>query len=234
MKHVIITGASRGIGKAIAVRFAQASHTIAICARTQSDLENARSDILAAGPDANIIIKSCDMANTDDVDTFAQFVLSQWPTVDVLVNNAGVFLPGSVYNEPAGNLEKLIATNLYSAYHLTRAVVPAMIEKGKGHIINISSVAGIKPYANGGSYSISKYALQGFSENLREDLKPLGIRVTGVLPGATLTDAWAGFEGKADRLMPADDIANAVFYATELSSRTVVENIVLRPQLGDL
>ena len=109
----------------------------------------------------------------------------------VLINNAGNYVPGSVYNEPEGQLEQMINLNLYSAYHLTRALIATMIKKGSGHVFNICSIAALKAYANGGSYSISKWALAGFSENLREEMKAFNIKVTTVHPGATLSSSWS-------------------------------------------
>ena len=145
-----------------------------------------------------------------------------------------MFLPGSINNEEAGTLEAMINTNLYSAYHLTRALLPSMIANKSGHIFNICSIASLQAYSNGGSYSISKFALLGFSKNLREELKPLGIKVTAVLPGAAYTDSWSGSGVDPKRIMEADDVAKMVFAASQLSSQAVVEDIILRPQLGDL
>ena len=162
------------------------------------------------------------------------WVLEQGITVDVLVNNAGQFIPGSVYDEADGALEKMIGVNLYSAYHLTRVLVPGMIRRKSGHIFNMCSIASLKAYANGGSYSISKFALAGFSKNLREELKPYGIKVTAVYPGAAYTDSWAASGVDPLRIMEAGDVAEMVLAASRLSAQAVVEEIVMRPQLGDL
>jgi short-subunit dehydrogenase len=164
---------------------------------------------------------------------FADAVLSAWEDIDVLVNNAGSFVPGSVYNEPEGQLEQMIELNLYSAYHLTRRLVPVMMRKKKGHIFNLCSIAALAAYPNGGSYSISKFALEGFSKNLREELKPYGVKVTSVHPGATFTKAWEGFADQS-RIMEVEDVANMVYAASSLSATACVEDIILRPQLGDL
>jgi short-subunit dehydrogenase len=158
---------------------------------------------------------------------------------DILVNNAGSFVPGSIYNEPDGNLEKMIATNLYSAYHLTRKLLPSMMKEPHAHrtgrhIFNICSIASLHAYPNGGAYSVSKYALMGFSKNLREELKPSGIKVTAVYPGAVMTDSWGEFDNSSGRIMEATDIAAIVLAASKLSPQAVVEDIVLRPVSGDL
>ena len=128
----------------------------------------------------------------------------------------------------------MIETNLYSAYYFTRTMLPQLNSTAKKHIFNICSVASLKAYPQGGSYSISKYALLGFSNNLREELKEKGIRVTAVMPGATWSNSWAGVELPESRLMQAADIALSIWNAWSLSASSVVEDIVLRPQLGDL
>jgi NADP-dependent 3-hydroxy acid dehydrogenase YdfG len=109
-----------------------------------------------------------------------------------------------------------------------------MMEKKSGHIFNISSIAGLKAYANGGSYSISKYAIRGFSNNLREEMKPFNIKVTAVYPGAVLTDSWKEAGINPERIMEVNDVANMVYAASQLSPQACVEDIVIRPQLGDL
>jgi NADP-dependent 3-hydroxy acid dehydrogenase YdfG len=151
-----------------------------------------------------------------------------------LVNNTGYFLPGQIQNEADGTIESMINTNVYSAYHLTRAILPSFIKQNDGHIFNICSTASITAYTNGGSYCISKFALLGFSKVLRAELLNTQIRVTSVLPGATLTASWDGTELPAERFIKAEDIAEAVFGAYSLSKQTVVEEILIRPQQGDL
>ncbi|MFT4023325.1 MAG: SDR family oxidoreductase [Flavihumibacter sp.] len=164
---------------------------------------------------------------------WCHWVLEQG-TPDVLVNNAGQFIPGSIHEEADGQLEAMLQQNLISAYQVTRQLLPAMMAQRRGHIFNICSIASLQAYPNGGAYSISKHALLGFSRNLREEMKPHHIRVTSVMPGAAYTDSWAGSGVDPKRLMEADDIARMVFAAATVSAGACVEDIVLRPQLGDL
>jgi NADP-dependent 3-hydroxy acid dehydrogenase YdfG len=139
-----------------------------------------------------------------------------------------------VANEPDGALERQIASNLYSAYYLTRVLLPAMTAQKSGHIFNMCSIASLDAYQNGGAYSISKFALHGFSRNLREEMKAHGIKVTGVYPGAVMTDSWAGFDNSKGRIMEAGDVAAMVYAAATLSPQACVEDIIIRPLLGDL
>jgi len=229
---VIITGATKGIGRAIAEAFAKEGADLAICARTTADLDAFKTDFNTKFPQVEVFTQSVDMSDKAAVLQFAAAIKSKWGQIDVLVNNAGLFIPGEVSKEEDGALEKMIETNLYSAYHLTRAILPSIV--AKGHIFNMCSIASVIAYPNGGSYSISKFALLGFSKVLREELKEQEIKVTAILPGATWSASWAGVDLPESRLMQANDIANAVVGAWKMSPSAVVEEIIIRPQLGDL
>jgi len=231
--NIIITGGSKGIGKAVAGQFAAAGNELFLCARDEKKLNATADELRQKYPQTTVLVKPVDMRQTQAVQAFADWCLSFGAT-DILVNNAGQFLPGSVHSEEDGLLEQMIETNLYSAYHLTRALLPAMIKNKSGHVFNICSIASIAAYPNGGSYSISKYAMLGFSKNLREELKPFNIKVTAVLPGAAYTNSWSGSGIDPKRIMEADDIAKMIFTASQLSAQACVEEILLRPQLGDL
>jgi short-subunit dehydrogenase len=233
IKHIVITGASKGIGKAIANGFAAQGAVLYICARNEVDMYTAIAQIQTNYPNSIVLGKVVDMAIKAEVLAFAAWVNTKC-TPDIIVNNAGQFLPGSVYNEADGLLEKLIETNLYSAYNLTRALLPKMMAQKKGYIFNICSIASLQAYSNGGSYSISKFALMGFSKNLREELKPYNIKVAAVYPGAVLTNSWGNFDNSSHRIMEATDVATMIVAATKLSAAAVIEDIVLRPQQGDL
>jgi short-subunit dehydrogenase len=230
--NVIITGASKGIGKAIAKTFAANGHNLFLCSRNEVALYKTMEELGTQYPNITIKAKAFDLSK--NAKAFGQWIVELGIDVDVLINNAGLFEPGSVHNEPEGLLESQIETNLYSAYHLTRTLLPAMMQKRAGHVFNICSIAGLQPYKNGGAYSISKFAMDGFSKNLREEMKGHGIKVTTVYPGAVLTDAWGNFDNSNHRIMEASDIAQMVYAASQLSTGACVEEIVLRPQLGDL
>ena len=230
---IVITGASKGIGKAIAASFAQDGHHLLLCSRGEKSLYDCVEDLQTRFPHVTIQARPTDMSVQAEVLAFANWCLEKG-TPDIIVNNAGNFIPGSVHNEPEGALNEMLQANLFSAYHFTRALLPSMMEAKSGHIFNICSIASLHAYANGGSYSISKYALAGFSRNLREEMKPHGIKVTAVYTGAALTASWDGFNIDPKRIMEADDIAKMVYAAAHLSPMAVAEDIILRPQLGDL
>lgn len=232
--NAIITGATKGIGRAIAIKFATENINLCICSRHQKDLDTLADDIKKLNPRVMVRSMACDVSIKEDVFSFADFCLETFDKIDILVNNAGFFEPGDIHTEADGLLEKMLNTNLFSVYHLTRKIIPQLKKQQAGLIINISSVAGIKAYPQGGSYSISKFALTGFSQNLRGELKDDGIKVSTVYPGATFSASWDGSGVDQDRIMEASDIAESVFAITKLSEKAVVEDIILRPQLGDL
>jgi short-subunit dehydrogenase len=234
MKNIVVTGASKGIGRAIVLKFAAEGFAVAACSRNEAHLNKLKAEVLAIAPSLPHIFMPCDMSDKAQVKKFADKIRSDWNTVGILVNNAGVFIPGQVIDEADGTLQKLIDTNLYSAYNMSRELVGDMIKAKSGHFFNICSVASLHAYPNGGSYSISKFALLGLSKALREELKPHGVRVTSLMPGATLTDSWAGVDLPESRFMKADDVAKLIFDIYNLSDNTVIEEVILRPLLGDI
>ena len=231
--NIIITGASKGIGKAIAEIFASHGHDLFLCSRGEVALYKAVEELMTKYPAVTIKAKPFDLSVKEEAIAFGNWCLS-FAVPDVLVNNAGLFEPGSVHNEPDGILENQLAVNLHSAYHLTRTVLPKMMERRSGHIFNMCSIASLHAYKNGGAYSISKFAMYGFSKNLREEMKPHGIKVTSVHPGAVMSDSWGNYDNSSKRIMEASDIAKMIYASSQLSMQACVEDIVIRPQLGDL
>lgn len=230
--NIVITGGSKGIGKGLAKKFAANGHSIVITARTETVLRQTASELDNTGKLINYF--PADLSQKTNVDAFAAWLNQEYFEPDVLINNAGDFIPGSVYNEPDGALEKMINTNLYSAYHLTRALLPGMMKRRSGQVINMCSIAALQAYPNGGAYSISKFAMMGFSKNLREEMKPYNIKVTTVYPGAVFTDSWKGSGIEENRIMTVEDIAQTVYMLSMLSPQACPEDVVIRPQLGDL
>lgn len=226
---VVITGASKGIGRAVAERFAAAGHTLFLCARNIEHLQLSAAGITAKYSHSTVYIKRVDVSLKEDVLNFGNYVLQAAGAPDVVINNAASFTNSSIYNEEDGLLDKMMAANLNGAYHLTRTLLPGMMLKKSGHVFNICSVASIQGTANGGSYSISKFALAGFTKNLREEMKPYNIKVTGVYPGATYTESWHGSGVTPQKLIQPTDIAELIYTAAHLSPQACVEEIVIRP-----
>jgi short-subunit dehydrogenase len=233
-KLIVVTGGSKGIGRAILEKFAASNFDVITCSRNETELEELKKEFQKVYSGIQVFIYKADMSEKLQVKAFTDFITDLGRPVDVLVNNAGFFLPGEISTEPEGTLESMINANLYSAYYTTRGLVAEMKSKKSGHIFNICSIASIRAYANGGSYAISKFAMLGFSKCLREELKSFNIRVTAVLPGATKTRSWEGSDYPDERFMKIEDIAETIYAAYSISGRSVVEEIVIRPQLGDI
>ena len=232
-KNIVITGATKGIGFSLAVIFSEPNTRLLLCARNNDELGLAKTALTNAEQDVEVHTFCGDLSDKNTTGEFAKFC-NDFGATDILINNVGSYIPGDITTEADGVMEKMMDTNYYSAYHLTRALLPKMVEASNGHIFNICSVAGLKAYNGGGSYSISKFAIDGFSQNLRQELMGKHIKVTTVFPGPVMTNSWKDFDNSQGRIMEPEDVAIMVKAATLLSVQTCVEEIVLRPQLGDL
>jgi short-subunit dehydrogenase len=232
-KSILVTGGTKGIGRAIIERFAAEGFDIFTCARNEKELAELKAELEKKYPENKVVAITADLSKKEDVIRFSDAV-KEISIPDVLVNNTGVFLPGSLYNEPEGNFELMMHTNLFSAYYMTRAFAQEMIDRKSGHIFSMGSIAGLTAYPNGGSYAVSKWAMLGMTKSFREEMKPYQIKVTSILAGATFTDSWAGAGIPEERFMKATDVAESVWGAYNLSPQTVVEEIIVRPQLGDI
>ena len=233
-KTIIVSGCTKGIGRAICELFASEGFNVAGFARNKTDIEEMNNSFAKRFARQNFLLINADASVKEDVIKFALAVRNEFDTIDILVNNAGVFIPGNLLDEEPGITEKMIGTNLYSAYHLTREIVPGMMKQKKGYVFNMCSVASIAAYANGGSYSVSKFALLGFSKQLRMETRSHNIKVTAVMPGATLTESWSGTDLDESRFIKAADIAKTILSIYGLSDVTDVEEIIIRPQFGDV
>lgn len=232
-KLAVVTGGSQGIGRCIAERFAREGFDIVTCARKRAPLE-AMKEHMEKTFGNQVLFYTADMAERGQIKSFTDFVLALNRPIDVLVNNAGFYVPGKLTEEPEGTLEQMLAGNVVSAYYTTRGLADHFKSRKAGHIFNICSVASIRAYVNGGSYGVAKFALLGFSKTLREELKDFNIRVTSILPGATKTSSWDGLDVQEGRFMKPEDVAEMVYAAYAVSPRSVVEEILIRPLLGDI
>jgi len=232
--NVVITGASRGLGFSMAEAFAAEGNDLYLTSRNEVKLYHALESLQSRFPDRLIKAMPFDLGSRQGAMDFGNWVLSQKVETDILINNAGSFEPGNLYNEPDGQMENMLNTNFMSAYYITRLLLPSMIKRKSGHIFNISSIAALQAYPNGGSYSVSKFALSGFSKNLRDELRPYSIKVTCIYSGAVYTDSWAGSGVKPGRIMKPADISDTIVQISKLSHQALVEELVIRPLAGDL
>ena len=230
---LIITGATKGIGKSIAEAFAIEGFSIAFCSRTEKDVAAMESHLKS---NFNIDCKGfvCDVSNKAEIQQFAEDAAIYLQGCDVLINNAGVFIPGSIEQEADGVFEQQMAVNISSAYYLSQKLIPTLKNGSRAHSFNMCSIASIKGYANGGSYCISKHAMLGLTRVLREELKPVGVAVTAIMPGATLTESWGDSDLPAARFMKTSDVGKTLLAAWHINEHTVMEEVILRPIEGDI
>lgn len=233
-KTIIITGGSKGIGRSIALKFAENNFDIFTCSRNLDELKKLEQDINSVNSKVKVFTINSDLSTKEGSLKFIDFIKKKTYNIDVLINNVGTFIPGKLIEEDDSALENMINVNLYSNYWITKGLVSLMIKKKEGHIFNMCSIASKVAYANGGSYCISKFALYGMSQCLREELKDLGIKVTSILPGAVRTGSWDGTLLPEDRFIKPDDVSNSIFSAYNTSIGATIEEIIIRPQLGDI
>tara|TARA_B110000014_G_scaffold56700_1_gene38282 strand:- start:1331 stop:2038 length:708 start_codon:yes stop_codon:yes gene_type:complete len=233
-KTVVISGGSRGIGSSIVYKFAKKGYNIITCSRSRESLDLLSNNVLDINSKINLHYIDLDLSKKNDCLKFCDFVKSKTKSIDILVNNVGTFIPGKIIDEKDGNLELMMNTNLYSNYVITRGLISIFLDQQKGHIFNICSIASKIAYDNGGSYSISKFAFYGMSKCLREELKEYNVKVTSILPGATRTDSWDGTSLSDDRFIKPDDVAESIYSTYKTSVGATIEEIIIRPQLGDI
>lgn len=232
--NAIVTGATKGIGLAIAKHLAANNYNLALCARDIDELQHLKSSLEKQYSKLTIIVRATDCEKPEEVSSFADFVDKSFPFVDVLINNAGLFIPSRLIDETVDVFQRQMQVNVFTPYFLCRYFGAKMQHAAKGHIINICSISSIKPTVSAGSYSISKMALLGLTRVLRDELMPDGVKVTAVLPGSTLTSSWAGTSISPERFIDADDIARSIIACLSMSAGANVDEIIIRPLKGDI
>jgi clavulanate-9-aldehyde reducatase len=234
---VAVTGASSGIGEAVALACARAGAAVALAARRADRIQALAERIATEGGHALAI--DTDVGDEAQARAFIEGAHGELGRLDVLVNNAGVMLLGPIAGAPTEEWRRMIDANVYGVLYCTHAALPLMAEQGEGHIINVSSVAGRFARAGSGVYNLTKFGVGAFSEALRQEAVPLGVRVTVIEPGAVATELPAhnrpevlaqmakAFQGVTP--LAADDIARAVVYAISQPANVSINEMLVRP-----
>lgn len=237
-KVVIVTGASSGIGYATALELSKAGAKVAAGARRVEKLETLKNEVQKHG--GEIIVKNLDVTKKEDCDSFINLVTKTWNHIDILINNAGIMPLSFFKNLKISEWEQMIDVNLKGVLYCTAAVIPFMITKKSGHIVNISSVAGRIVFPAGSVYCATKHAVTAFSEGLRQELSQrYNIKVTCIEPGVvstelpnTITDkSLDSFVESVKEMesLNAEDIANAIIYSLDSPQYLNINEILLRP-----
>jgi NAD(P)-dependent dehydrogenase (short-subunit alcohol dehydrogenase family) len=225
-KTALVTGASRGIGRAIALQLAGLGAELLLVARDEPALDAVRRQIASDGGSANIL--PCDITSSAAVAALSAHIDSSGGC-DILINAAGIGRIGAPVQEmPIADFDAVLATNLRAPFLLMRAVVPHMIARGGGHIINISSLAGQGPLANGAAYAASKWALNGLSYSAAEELRAHNIRVSVIAPGSVNTEFGRGGKDTSKMLQP-EDVANVAAMLVTQPPQAFISEVRMRP-----
>ena len=224
----VVTGATRGIGAAIAIKLAQLGAETVLCGRTRGQLEQVALSIKTVDARAEVI--ECDVTQLQSVEAVAKSVDARFGRIDILVNNAGIggfSLP--LYELTPNAWDEILDTNLRGVYYMIRAFAPAMIRAQRGHIVNISSLAGKNPLPKGAAYAASKWGLNGLTVSVAEELRPHNIRVSVICPGSTDTDFSPHAGKEPARMLQPDDIAHVVAMLVTQAPQSFVSEVLLRP-----
>jgi 3-oxoacyl-[acyl-carrier protein] reductase len=223
----LVTGGSRGIGRAIALRLASLGASVAICGRDNGVIAATSSELKRSG--GRVYSQPADVTRPGDITSLVTNTEAALGPISILINNAGIGLFGPAHERSEADWDLVINTNLKSAFLVSRAVVPSMIRCGRGDIINISSLAGRNTFATGGLYCASKWGLQGLSGCMAEDLREYGIRVSVICPGSVATEFSGRGPKDASKLLTPDDVAHAVAMVVTQAPQSFLSEIQLRP-----
>jgi NADP-dependent 3-hydroxy acid dehydrogenase YdfG len=226
-KVALITGASRGIGFAIARRLGRMGARISICGRDQAKLDQSASSLRGEGIETLAV--QADVTNGDQISSLAHKTQHEFGPIDILVNNAGIGLFGPFHEFGEADWNTVMDTNLKSVFLMSCAVAPEMMRRQAGHIINISSLAGKNTFANGAIYCASKWGLLGLTGSMAEDLRGYGIRVSAICPGSVATEFSGQGSKDPSKILQPDDVAHAVAALVTQAAGSFISEVHIRP-----
>ncbi|HED07744.1 MAG TPA: SDR family NAD(P)-dependent oxidoreductase [Ignavibacteria bacterium] len=226
-KLAVVTGASRGIGEAIALRLAKEGNDVIIFGRDEDALKKVKSDINRFDVFCDYYVG--DVTDVDFVNSSINKILAEQNKIDILINNAGIGIFKKFVDSTLEDFQKQMDVNIYGVYNFTKAVINQMIEKRSGYIINISSLAGKNSFVTGTMYATTKHALMGFTRSLMLEVREFGVKVAAVCPGSVDTEFFSGHKINNPKLLHSDDIAEAVSVILRLPENALISEIDIRP-----
>jgi 3-oxoacyl-[acyl-carrier protein] reductase len=224
-KNALITGAGKGIGKAIAIALAKEGVNVILVSRTQADVDQLVVETSKLG--VKSLALSADVSDINSINNAVEKALAEFTTIDILINSAGIASFGKFLELEPTAWEKIIQVNLMGTYYATRAVIPNMIERQTGDIINISSTAGLNGNALTSAYSASKFAVLGLTDSLMQEMRKHNIRVTALTPSTVATDMAKDLnltDGNPEKVMQSEDVAELIIAQLKLSRRVFIKN----------
>lgn len=223
----VISGASRGIGRSLALALAEKGYSLALAARNIGPLEELKREI-EANNEVEVLIKAADFSNQEDVVSFSETVLNHFKSITVLINNVGIYEMGRVTDSEV-DFDRMMNINLHAAYNLTKPIALKMQKNRIGHIFNICSVLSNNVRVDAAAYTITKHALKGFNDVLREEMREFDVKVTAIYPGSINTSSWEGTIAPKENFVQPEDIVRAFYYCLSVSKNANVEEIVIKP-----
>tara|TARA_R110001592_G_scaffold311301_2_gene586113 strand:- start:322 stop:1017 length:696 start_codon:yes stop_codon:yes gene_type:complete len=223
----VISGATRGVGKALAIMLAQKGYDLALCSRNFSDLEKLKLE-LETDFSIPVFIHQADLSVKEEALHFSKTIIEKFSKIDVLINNIGRYNIGKLTDEEC-DLDLMLKTNLNAAYYITKLIATNMGNNERGHIFNICSVLSFSPRINAATYTISKHALKGFNDVLREEMREHNVKVTAIYPGSINTSSWEGIIAPKEKFVQPQDIAEAIKTCLHISKNANIEEIIIKP-----
>lgn len=224
-KNALITGAGKGIGKAVAIALAKEGVNLILISRTQNDIDQLAEETSKLG--VKTLALSADVSDINSINSAVEKAIAEFKSIDILINSAGIASFGKFLELEPEAWERIIQVNLMGTYYVTRAVIPNMIERQSGDIINISSTAGLNGNALTSAYSASKFAVLGLTDSLMQEMRKHNIRVTALTPSTVATDMAKDLnltDGNPEKVMQSEDMADLIIAQLKLNRRVFIKN----------
>lgn len=234
MKNALITGATKGMGRAVAIALAKEGINLAVNSRNADDLVAFKTELQQINPQIKVFTAVTDGSNREQLLQFAKEAQQELGHISIIVNNLGMYKYSKILDDEQGLFTQMVNTNLMPAYELYRFFGKDMIAQGNGHFFNICSVASLNPVVEAGTYSVTKAALLSLTNTMRLEMQEHGIKVTAVIPGSTLTDSWKGQQVDKNLMVLPEDVAAAIVTIYKMSIGANVDEIIIKPAKGQL